>query len=69
MARFERFTFLVDKQERQLITSLAKHLKRSQSDAVRYLIANSAWILTSPPQGPLNPLPSQPEIPDMTDGR
>jgi hypothetical protein len=38
MTRTDRFTFLCDEFERQVITRLAIRLKRTQSDAVRYLI-------------------------------
>jgi hypothetical protein len=38
MARRERFTFLCDESERKLVKKLAKQLKRSESDAVRFLI-------------------------------
>jgi hypothetical protein len=42
MARYERFTFLCDITERRLLASLAEHLERSQSDAVRLLIREAA---------------------------
>ena len=38
MARYERFTFLCDVNERQAITYLAARLQRSQSDAVRFVV-------------------------------
>lgn len=37
--RVQRFTFLCNENERQAIALLAKQLQRSQSDAVRYVIA------------------------------
>jgi hypothetical protein len=43
MARFGRFTFLVKKKERELITTLAEHLQRSQSDAVRFIEWNKLF--------------------------
>lgn len=42
MARYKRFTFLCDKDERRLIADLAKRLQRSQGDAVRYIVVNAA---------------------------
>jgi hypothetical protein len=45
MARFERFTFLVNKKERELITALAERLNRSQSDAVRLVVTEAAKSL------------------------
>ena len=42
MARYERFTFLCDKDERALIARLAARLRRSQSDAVRFLVVEAA---------------------------
>ena len=41
MARYERFTFLCDKNERYLIAKLAKRLQRSQVDAVRFVVVNA----------------------------
>ena len=38
MARYNRFTFLCDDKERQLIAMLAKRLERSQGDAIRYIV-------------------------------
>jgi hypothetical protein len=45
MARYERFTFLVDKKERELIAALAEHLRRSQSDAVRFVVIEAIKTL------------------------
>ena len=42
MARFERFTFLVDTKEKRMIADLAKRLQRSRSDAVRFVVVNAA---------------------------
>jgi hypothetical protein len=42
MARIERFTFLVNSDERLLIERLAKTLQRSQSDAVRFVVNAAA---------------------------
>ena len=42
MARYQRFTFLCDGDERRILTTLAHRLQRSQSDAVRWLIRNAA---------------------------
>lgn len=38
MARYNRFTFLCDDRERQLIAILAERLERSQGDAIRYIV-------------------------------
>jgi hypothetical protein len=42
MAKHERFTFLCDKNERALIVTLAEGLRRSQSDAARFLVGETA---------------------------
>ena len=42
MARYERFTFLCNEDERRLIKTLAKTLQRSQSDAIRFVVVNAA---------------------------
>lgn len=41
MARYERFTFLVNKDERKMIEELASRLQRSQSDAVRVVLRSA----------------------------
>jgi hypothetical protein len=41
MPKIERFSFLVDKEERKLITALAERLQRSQSDAVRFVVTEA----------------------------
>lgn len=38
MARYDTFTFRVNKEERQMLETLASRLQRSQSDAVRLLV-------------------------------
>jgi len=40
--RNQRFTFLCSIEERQLLTALAKHLQRSQSDSIRILLLKAA---------------------------
>ncbi len=45
--RKERFTFLINESERELITILADHLQRSQSDAIRFVIVEQAKKLLS----------------------
>jgi small subunit ribosomal protein S20 len=40
-----RFTFLVNPDERRLIASLARHLQRSESDAVRFVVLEAARAL------------------------
>ena len=42
MARYERFTFLCDLNERLAIANLAERLHRSQSDAVRFVVIEAA---------------------------
>jgi len=42
MARYERFTFLCDSNERRAIADLAARLQRSQSDAVRFVVTEAA---------------------------
>lgn len=42
MPRYERFTFLVNREERRVLEALAQRLERSQSDAVRLLIREAA---------------------------
>jgi hypothetical protein len=46
MARYERFTFLCDPNERQAIAALAERLSRSQSDAVRFVVVEAAKQLS-----------------------
>ena len=45
MARYKRFTFLCDNEERRILAALAQHLERSRSDTVRWLIRNAAQEL------------------------
>jgi hypothetical protein len=45
MARIERFTFLIDKDERRLIRELTHHLQRSESDTIRFIVFNAARSL------------------------
>lgn len=49
MARYERFTFLCDPNERRAIADLAIRLQRSQSDAVRFVVIEAAKQLTQDP--------------------
>ena len=42
MPRYERFTFLVNRDERRVLEALAQRMQRSQSDAVRLLIREAA---------------------------
>lgn len=59
MARYERFTFLCDKAERRLIATLAERLRRSQSDAVRFVVVNAARELaTQATPAPIPPAPA-----------
>lgn len=52
MARYERFTFLCDPNERQAIAALAERLSRSQSDAVRFVVVEAAKQLTQAAEEP-----------------
>lgn len=52
MARYSRFTFLCDVNERQAITDLAARLLRSQSDAVRFVVIEAAKQLTQADPAP-----------------
>ena len=71
VARYKRFTFLCDGEERRILAALARRLERSQSDAVRWLIRGAAEELQVfsrpsdvPPLAGLAPLPAhiaQPE--------
>lgn len=45
MARYKRFTFYCDQQERALIAAVAERLERSQSDAIRLVMRNVAQEL------------------------
>jgi hypothetical protein len=46
MARYERFTFLCDENEKRAIANLAARLQRSQSDAVRFVVVEAAKQLS-----------------------
>jgi hypothetical protein len=50
MARDERFTFLIDRDERRMITALAQRLRRTESDAVRYVVLEAARALETEAQ-------------------
>lgn len=56
MARYSRFTFLCDLDERRAIAELAARLQRSQSDAVRFVVIEAAKQLA---QSDLSPTPAQ----------
>lgn len=45
MARDERFTFLIDHDERQMIAALAYRLRRTESDAVRFVVLEAVRAL------------------------
>lgn len=47
MNRAEVFAFRVSKVERQAIADLAKQLQRSQSDAVRFVVLETAKMLAN----------------------
>ncbi len=48
MARYSRFTFLCNKDERRAIADLAARLQRSQSDAVRLIVIEATRQLSQP---------------------
>ena len=50
MARDERFTFLLDRDERQMIAALAQRLRRTESDTVRFVVLEAARVLESDAQ-------------------
>lgn len=52
MARYERFTFLCDENEKKAIANLATCLKRSQSDAVRFVVIEAAKQLIQSAEDP-----------------
>ena len=60
MARYERFTFLCDLNERLAIANLAERLHRSQSDAVRFVVIEAARQLAQDQAGfvPSLPMPA-----------
>lgn len=45
MARYNTFTFRVSKEEQQIIDALSDQLKRTRSDAVRWVIREAAKAL------------------------
>ena len=45
MARHNTFTFRVSKEEQQIIDALSDQLKRTRSDAVRWVIREAAQAL------------------------
>lgn len=49
MARYTRFTFLCNLDERKAIADLAARLQRSQSDAVRFVVIEAAKQLAPAP--------------------
>lgn len=51
MARRDNFTFRVNQSDRQNLKKLAKHLQRSQSDAIRVLVRETVAQL-EPKQQP-----------------
>lgn len=57
MARYERFTFLCDPNERRAIADLAECLQRSQSDAVRFVVVEAAKQLTKADPAPITNQP------------
>jgi len=52
MARYERFTFLCNDNEKKAIADLAIRLQRSQSDAVRFIVIEAARQLSQPSNPP-----------------
>jgi hypothetical protein len=52
MARYNRFVFLVSKDERKAIAQLARRLQRKEADAVRFVVLEAARALESDTQAP-----------------
>ncbi len=50
MARYNRFVFLVDKEERRKITDMAVRLQRKPADAVRFVVLEAARALETSDQ-------------------
>jgi hypothetical protein len=50
MPRFIRFTFVVNPDEREMIRLVAKEMERSESDAIRLIIKQTAKELFGPYQ-------------------
>ena len=44
--RHERFTFLCNADERRILAILAQQLRRSQSDAIRFVLAEAVKALS-----------------------
>ena len=59
MARYERFTFMCDPNERRAIAELAECLQRSQSDAVRFVVVEAAKQLTKADPTPVADPPAE----------
>jgi hypothetical protein len=49
--RDERFTFLCNRDERELLAELSSRLSRTQSDVVRLLIREAARDVNTPQRG------------------
>ncbi len=65
MTRDERFTFLIDRAERQLITALARQLRRTESDAVRYVVIEAARALEASTAVPIISTPKENDVDDV----
>jgi hypothetical protein len=63
MARDERFTFLIDRDERQMITALAQRLRRTESDTVRFVVLEAARALECAELLPCNATPAPSDMP------
>jgi hypothetical protein len=60
MARVNRFTFVCDNEERELLTALAERLHRSQSDSIRWLIREAVMELQAVESSAAESLPAVP---------
>lgn len=58
MACYNRFVFLVSKDERRKITELAQRLQRKEADAVRFVVLEAARALEAEAQ-PVTPAQPQ----------
>jgi hypothetical protein len=68
MARYQRFTFLVNRDERRMITDLAQRLQRKEADAVRFVVLEAARALETSDTSPDQPLTAQPSQPAVSSG-
>lgn len=66
MARYSRFNFVCDENERQAIAELAFCLQRSQSDAIRFVVIEAARQLSESFPARVDPSPLGETVPTAT---